>query len=147
MQESAMWTKIRDFIACVTILFALISEAVPPGGPSVKKRKPPEEFVPPSKPDYSQLEKAGYYKDPGRNPALKNTLFISGINYSYRDFFHNFRCFTDRLGIRFLPISLDEHIYTYLTTNNIEAVAGALKLGYDVVFSDVDIALLKDPIG
>ena len=52
-----MWTKIRDFIACVTILFALISEAVPPGGPSVKKRKPPEEFVPPSKPDYSQLEK------------------------------------------------------------------------------------------
>ena len=27
-----------------------------------------------------------------------------------------------------------------------EAVYGALKLGYDVVFSDVDVIILKDPI-
>ena len=27
-----------------------------------------------------------------------------------------------------------------------EAVAAALKLGYDVIFSDVDIAVLHDPI-
>jgi hypothetical protein len=27
-----------------------------------------------------------------------------------------------------------------------EAVGAALKLGYDVIFSDVDIAVLRDPI-
>jgi len=159
-----------------------------------------EEFVPPSKPDFESLEKippskitsypefvnackemAGYYKDSTKNPLLKNTIFIAGINYSYRDFFHNFRCYTDRLGIKFLPISLDPNIYSYIKNNNIaptflmpdvpgrgkvlseasgfggknfnligcrkiEAVAGALALGYNVVFSDVDIAILRDPI-
>ena len=97
-----------------------------------------EEFVPPSKPDFESLERispskitsypefvnackemAGYYKDSTRNPLLKNTIFIAGINYSYRDFFHNFRCFTDRLGIKFLPISLDQNIYNYLKNNNV----------------------------
>ena len=46
------------------------------------------------------------------------------------------------------------YVCTYIRKNfnligcrKIEAVAGALALGYDVVFSDVDIALLKDPIG
>ena len=37
--------------------------------------------------------------------------------------------------------------FNLIGCRKIEAVAGALALGYDVVFSDVDIALLKDPIG
>lgn len=78
---------------------------------------------------------AGYYKDPARNPALKKTLFISGINYSYRDFFHNFRCFTDRLGIRFLPISMDQQIYNYLTTNNVGAIANTYYYVYICMYA------------
>lgn len=39
-----------------------------------------------------------YYKDPSRRPDLKKTILIAGINNGYRDFFHNFKCFTDRLG-------------------------------------------------
>lgn len=157
-------------------------------------------FVPPSKPDYEKLEliekskivldpdfieackqMAGYYKNPERNPALRKTILITGINYGYKDFLHNFKCFADRLGIKFLPVSLDSRIYKYLNTvkfaptylmpdlpgrenvkgeasgfggknfnligcRKIEAVAGALELGYNVVFSDVDIAIMRDPI-
>eukprot|EP00596_Hydrurales_sp_CCMP1899_P004155 CAMPEP_0119042656 /NCGR_PEP_ID=MMETSP1177-20130426/16055_1 /TAXON_ID=2985 /ORGANISM="Ochromonas sp, Strain CCMP1899" /LENGTH=243 /DNA_ID=CAMNT_0007009597 /DNA_START=320 /DNA_END=1048 /DNA_ORIENTATION=- len=157
-------------------------------------------FVPPTKPDYEDLEKressklfentdfieaceekAGYYTDPNRNPSLSKTIIIAGVNNGYKDFFHNFKCYMDKLGLKFLPISLDEGIYSYLTNNKIsttflmrdipgrdrvasepsgfggknfnligcrkmEAVAGALKLGYNVIFSDVDIAVLRDPL-
>jgi hypothetical protein len=159
-----------------------------------------EEFVPPSTPDYTQLEKfdssqlskrsefrgvveqmAGYYTDEKRAPELKKTILMAGINYSYRDFYHNFKCFADRLGIKFLPVALDQQIYRYLHDvvktptflmpdipgrdkvptsasgfggkpfnligcRKLEAVAGALTLGYNVIFSDVDIAVLSDPI-
>lgn len=97
-----------------------------------------EGFVPPKKPNYQQLESyesskiseqpefiqackemAGYYKDPTKNPALSKTIMMGGINYSYRDFMHNFKCYTDRLGIKFLPISLDQNIYTYVTKGGV----------------------------
>ncbi len=96
------------------------------------------QFVPPSKPNYVELEKydgsqihthpefitackemAGYYKDPMKNPALSKTILMGGINFSYRDFYFNFRCYTDRLGIKFLPISLDPSIYKYLTDKKV----------------------------
>lgn len=115
----------------------LLHSATLPG----KKKRLVEEFVPPSKPDYSALEKvpaskiasypefveackamSGYYQDSSRNPKLKNTIFISGINYSYKDFYHNFKCYTDRLGIKFLPISLDENIYAYLKNNKVKSI-------------------------
>lgn len=111
----------------------------PPQFPKMKpKKKPAEEFVPPSKPNYTELEQwhtstidkqpefiaackemAGYYKDPTRNPKLSKTLMMGGINYSYRDFYHNFKCYTDRLGIKYLPISLDQNIYEYITSNKL----------------------------
>ncbi len=62
---------------------------------------------------------AGYYKDPKKNPALSKTILMAGINYSYRDFYHNFQCCTDRLGIKFLPISLDKEIYDYMTKSKV----------------------------
>ncbi len=105
---------------------------------TVSSKKVVEEFVPPSKPDFTALDKwasseihtqnefiqsckemAGYYKDPLKNPALKNTIMMGGINYSYRDFYHNFKCYTDKHGIKFLPISLDQDIYNYITTNKV----------------------------
>lgn len=155
-------------------------------------------FVPPLKPSFDDLlatnkseiskdrhfiesckKMAGYYKNKTR--SLKNTLLMTVINYGYKDFLHNFKCFCDRLGIQFLSISLDNKIYKYLidskfsitylmpqiagrdgvrteasgfgginfnliSCRKIEAVYGALELGYDVIFSDVDIAIIRDPI-
>ena len=46
--------------------------------------------------------------------------------------------------INFFVISSSN--FNLIGCRKIEAVAGALSLGYDVVFSDVDIALLHDPI-
>lgn len=174
----------------------------PNGGQKQKrmKKKKPEVFVPPSTPNYVELEQrapsmihkdaefikackdmAGYYKDPQQNPNLANTIVIVGINYSYRDFLHNFKCHMDELGIKFLPIAMDDDIYNYIIKKKlgptflmpnltgrssvdknaanfggeafnligcrkIEAVNGALQLGYNVVFSDVDIAVVSDPL-
>ena len=98
------------------------------------KKAKPQEFVPPSKPDYNELEtkfnssqihldpvfikaceaQAGYYKDPLHNPSLSKTLIMAGVNNGYKDFLHNFKCYMDRLGLKFLPISLDEGIYNYI---------------------------------
>ena len=36
--------------------------------------------------------------------------------------------------------------FNLIGCRKIEAVYGALKLGYDVIFSDVDIAWIRDPI-
>jgi hypothetical protein len=171
------------------------------GGIKPIKTKPKREvFVRPTKPDYNELESiessqlkndpefikvckemAGYYIDNNKNVALKNVLLIAGVNNGYKEFLRNFKCHTDSLGIKFLPISLDEGIYKYITSNNIsptyllhdipgrdkvqsepskfggqnfnligcrkmEVVAAALSLGYDVIFSDVDIGYMSDPI-
>jgi len=159
-----------------------------------------EEFVPPSKPNYAVLETipastlaqniefqnackemAGYYKDENKNPSLKKVIVMAGVNFGYLDFLYNFKCFMDRLGIKFLPLALDHQIYTYLQKSKLapafllpdlpgrekvantpsgfggkdfnligcrkmEVVAAALELGYDVIFSDVDIPWLRDPI-
>jgi hypothetical protein len=117
---------------------------------------------------------AGYYKD--NRPSTSRILFMVGVNYAYRDFLMNFRCFTDNLELKFLPISFDKKIYSFITRKNIfpvtyqipdvvnttsssfgsknfnnigcrkmEIVYAALMLNYDVIFSDVDIVLLKDP--
>lgn len=97
-----------------------------------------EEWVRATAPDYNELEKhqpslvhqdpqfikackemTGYYKDPNRNPALKNTIVIVGVNNGYKDFFHNFKCYMDRLGIKFLPVAMDEGVYSYLISNKV----------------------------
>ncbi len=97
-----------------------------------------KEFVPPKNLKYDEIdqiesskihtypefiaackEMAGYYKDPTKNRALNKTILMGSINYSYRDFFHNFKCYTDRLGIKFLPISLDSAIYDYITKRKV----------------------------
>lgn len=36
--------------------------------------------------------------------------------------------------------------FNLIGCRKIEAVAGALSLGYDVIFSDVDIAFIRDPL-
>ena len=95
-------------------------------------------FVPPSKPNYDELDKiegskistdpafieacrktAGYYIDPTRNRALNNTIIMAGVNNGYKDFMHNFKCHMERLGLKFLPVSLDEGIYSYIVNNKV----------------------------
>jgi hypothetical protein len=111
-----------------------------------------EEWVRASTPDYKDLERmspslvhtdplfirackemAGYYKDETRNPALKNTIVIVGVNNGYKDFFHNFKCYMDRLGIKFLPISLDEGVYGYLTSNKVH-------FGHNINYSQTNMS-------
>jgi hypothetical protein len=41
-----------------------------------------------------------YYKDATKDPRLKKTLIITGVNNGYRDFLLNFKCYADRLGTR-----------------------------------------------
>lgn len=97
-----------------------------------------EQWVRATAPDYNDLESKlpsnvhtdpafiracdemkGYYKDLSRNPQLSNTIFIVGVNNGYKDFYHNFKCYMDRLGIKFLAVSLDEGVYSYLINNKV----------------------------
>ena len=39
-----------------------------------------------------------YYKDSSKRPDLSKAIMLVGINNGYRDFFHNFKCYMDRLG-------------------------------------------------
>ena len=67
-------------------------------------------FVPPKNPNYEELESfspsglsrdpafiaachemSGYYKNQSRNPHLKKTIVLAGVNNGYLDFFHNFK--------------------------------------------------------
>lgn len=97
-------------------------------------------------------------------------------NFAYLNHFHNFKCFADRLDLKFVTFAFDKKTYKYLKTvprvypiyfnlhaseGNIEfrkgdfskisvgkfrAVHAAMKLGYNVIFSDPDVVLLRDPI-
>ena len=125
------------------------------------------------------LEKSsGIYVDRERQVGLKRTVLVTGCNYGFINHLLNFRCFADRLGLKFLVIALDERSYLYLTKHTdmnvyymalgsdaitsdsttfrskqfnlitarkMEAVHDILTLGYDVIFSDTDVAILKDP--
>ena len=132
----------------------------------------------------SMLEKsAGIYKDPLRQVGLERTVLVTGCNHGFLNHLHNFKCFCDRIGLKFLVIALDEKSHLYLsrntdiysyhmvtdpsstgpiiehqsaefrsnqfnliTTRKKEAVHDILRLGYDVVFSDTDVAIIRDPM-
>lgn len=132
----------------------------------------------------SSLEAAaGVYKDPSRQAGLERTVLVTGCNHGFLNHLHNFKCFCDRIGLKFLVIALDEKSYQYLTKHtdvnafhmsvgsdntsapiatgsadfrshqfNLitgrkkEVVHDILLLGYDVVFSDTDVAIIRDPM-
>ena len=132
----------------------------------------------------SMLKKsAGIYKDPLRQVGLERTVLVTGCNHGFLNHLHNFKCFCDRIGLKFLVIALDEKshlhlsrntdIYAYhmvtdptstapivedhsaefrsdqfnlITTRKKEAVHDILLLGYDVLFSDTDVAIIRDPM-
>lgn len=109
---------------------------------------------------------------------LDKTVMVTAANFAYLSHLMNFKCFTDRLNIHFLVISLDERIHKHITSMGmtsyyfhehegkvseraavfrdtqfnlisnlkIKSVQMILQLGYDVLFSDPDIAIVNNPI-
>ena len=127
---------------------------------------------------------AGVYNTiPGESPKypeLAKTVVLTGCNHGYLNHLHNFKCFMDRLNMKFLVVALDQRTHNYLRLNttmesvymNTSSAAGGineesasfrsaqfniitarkkevvhdvLELGYDVLFSDTDVALIRDP--
>ena len=125
---------------------------------------------------------SGIFVSAERQVGLERTVLVTGCNYGFINHLQNFKCFADRLGLKFLVIALDERSYLYLakhsdmnvyymssgsdkssdaitsdsttfrskqfnliTARKKEAVHDILSLGYDVIFSDTDVAILKDP--
>ena len=119
---------------------------------------------------YNDSNRAKY----GRN--LDKTVVMTGCNHGFLNHLMNFKCFADRLGIKFLVVALDKRTHEFIrlntsvdsiymqyadvteestefrskqfnliTTRKKEAVHDVLKLGYDVLFSDTDVAIVRDP--
>ncbi len=124
---------------------------------------------------------AGVYKDASKiTEDLKKTVLITGCNHGFINHLQNFKCFADRLGMKFLVIAMDERAHNYIVQNTTmssylmtggaigevtgdstefrskqfnlitarkkEAVHDILQLGYNVIFSDTDVAMIRDPI-
>lgn len=122
---------------------------------------------------------AGLYSDMSRSsPGHKNTILVTALNFAYRNHYHNFKCFVNRLGLKHVAVGFDTNTVNYLkelrdpsmfpvlfdanaTQNAVEfrigdfhkislakfeAVYAFMKLGYNVIFSDPDVAFVRDPM-
>ncbi len=122
---------------------------------------------------------AGIYKDESRITSidLKKTVLITGCNFGFINHLQNFKCFADRLGMKFLVIAMDKQAHNFITQNttmsSYHMTGGAvgevtgdstefrskqfnlitarkkediLSLGYNVIFSDTDVAMVRDPV-
>jgi len=109
-------------------------------------------------------------------PGLERTVLITGCNHGFINHLENFKCFADRLQMKFLVIALDLKAHEYIRRNTTmdsffmstaevtgdatefrskqfnlitarkkEAVHNILELGFDVLFTDTDVALVRDP--
>lgn len=118
---------------------------------------------------------AGVFRNETR-PGLEKTVLLTGCNHGFLNHLENFRCFAERLNMKFLVIALDFKAFEYIrrntsmdaifmstagvTEDNVdfrskqfnlitarkkEAVHDVLDLGFDVLFTDTDVALLRDP--
>lgn len=115
-----------------------------------------------------------------KDRGLDKTVLITGCNYGFINHLNNFKCFAERLGMKFLVISMDKLAHSYITHNTTmlsylmtggvvgdtssvpqkfrskqfnlitarkkEAVHDILALGFNVLFSDTDVAMIRDPL-
>jgi hypothetical protein len=125
----------------------------------------------------------GVYKNPKAQKIipkriLDRTVLVTASNNGYLNHLYNFKCFLDRLEMKFLVISMDELVYKSINTTmtsylmvkdsdsvettvsqsfrtpqfnllsfrKIEVVQKILQLGYHVLFSDTDVAMIRDPL-
>lgn len=128
---------------------------------------------------------AGYYTDETKSKEnnLMKTIIVTASNFAYLSHLQNFKCFMDRLGLKFMVLSMDAHTHHYMSSRDMisyhfahmhtsvdnstvgEAMTGfrskgfnhisrnkkrgvsdILELGYNVLFSDGDVAVIRDPI-
>lgn len=127
-----------------------------------------------------QLDRvAGVFEDPVlvERYKLQKTVLITGCNHGFLNHLFNFDCFAQRLGMKYLVVTMDNLVESFLTnhtsmvtfpmlgSNDIgtestefrskqfnlitarkkAAVHSIMLLGYDVLFSDTDVAMLRDP--
>ena len=108
--------------------------------------------------------------------SLDKTVVMTGCNYGFLNHLLNFKCFADRLNMKFLVVALDRKTHDFIRLNTTmdsiymqyadvteeatefrsqqfnlitarkkEAVHDVLELGYDILFSDTDVAMVRDP--
>ena len=105
--------------------------------------------------------------------TFDNVILITSSNWAYRDLLSNWECHASRLGLRWLVVSMDETMHAHLgpersvlaegvnitdhasrfrsrnfnaiTCGKLRAVLGVLESGHEVLFSDPDNVLLRDP--
>lgn len=69
----------------------------------------------------SMLKKAsGVYNNPKSaeiKEKFKNTVIVTGCNHGFLNHLHNFKCFMDRLDMKFLVIAMDIEAHAYLIKN------------------------------
>lgn len=116
------------------------------------------------------------------HPDLAKTVLVTVANYGYLNHLQNFLCFTERLGMEPLIVSMDEKLHNYITSrtsfvsylfdttgktsvhidsgaagwrsqqfiliSNLKIVAAleVMKLGYNVLFADPDVVILRNPM-
>ena len=124
---------------------------------------------------------AGVYVDSTKSIGeLKQTVLVTGCNHGFINQLLNFKCFADRLGMKFLVIAMDRKAHEFISKNTTmtsylmtggavdevtgvaqtfrstgfnlitarkkEAVHNILKLGFHVIFSDTDVAMIQDAV-
>jgi hypothetical protein len=64
---------------------------------------------------------SGVYQKKDKSLALnlEQTIVVTGCNFAYLNFLHNFKCWAERLDIKFLVISMDERTHLYLHNQDI----------------------------
>jgi len=104
---------------------------------------------------------------------LDKTIVITAVNHGFLDFFYNFDCFMQRLNFKYLVLAMDSKAYKALQTHpeilayhlqrshsslvednqhvmllklKFAFVLKIMNMGYNVLFSDIDVAIIRNPL-
>jgi len=122
---------------------------------------------------------SGVYNNINKQKGLEKTVLITACNHGFINHLKNFKCFADRLDMKFLVFAMDNAAHNYIiqntnmlsynmgsgavggvtegsttfrskqfnliTAKKKEAVHDILLLGYNVIFTDTDVAIVRDP--
>eukprot|EP01063_Lacrimia_lanifica_P032509 TRINITY_DN5564_c0_g3_i1.p1 TRINITY_DN5564_c0_g3~~TRINITY_DN5564_c0_g3_i1.p1 ORF type:complete len:345 (+),score=78.75 TRINITY_DN5564_c0_g3_i1:125-1159(+) len=113
----------------------------------------------------------GVFINKAARPRLGNTLVVTMANWGFRDFFMNWACAADGMGMDYMVLAADRQMHTFLGgaravlladgvgaklewgsegyydlgCQKLEAVAYLVELGYNVLFSDADNVIGRIP--
>ena len=120
---------------------------------------------------------SGMFKESAPYHRANQTVIMAVANHGFLDMLGNFHCFTQRLNLKVLIISLDNrtheldgklsnfHSYLWksesiqsaaasyrtrqfniISVFKLYAVKISMELGFDVIFTDPDVVVVRDPI-